>query len=64
MQSRRRRDTVSTSNHKPNITARSKSVREILVVKNKISFRKKSANNIRAQLTTTRKMFEENQIRA
>lgn len=41
MQSRRRQDTVSTSNHKLNITERSKSVRESLEVKNKTSFRKK-----------------------
>lgn len=65
MQSRRRQDTVSTSNHKLNITERSKSVRESVEVKNKTSFRKKkSTNNIHAQLTTIRKMFDENQIRA
>lgn len=40
MQSRRRRDTVSTSDRKPNISARSKSVRKSLAV-TKISFAKK-----------------------
>lgn len=64
MQSRRRQGTVSTSNRKLNITARSSLVRKSLAAKNKISFREKSANNVRAQLRTTRKMFDENQIRA
>lgn len=58
MQSRRRRDTVSTSNRKPNITARSKSVRESLAVTKLVLVK-----NTRAQRRTTRKVFHENQIR-